>query len=67
MIPFANNKQKLYLLKRHCFYKDQSNSSEDPSVQFSRSVLSDSFQPHGLQHASPIHHQLPEFTQTHVH
>ena len=35
MIPFANNKQKLYLLKRHCFYKDQSNSSEDPSVQFS--------------------------------
>jgi len=29
------------------------------SVQFSRSVISDS----GL----PVHHQLPEFTQTHVH
>ena len=25
-------------------------------------------QPHGLQHARvPVHHQLPEFTQTHVH
>ena len=38
------------------------------SVQFSRSVMSNSLQPHyrstpGL----PVHHQLPEFTQTHVH
>ena len=32
------------------------------SVQFSRSVMSDSLQP-GL----PVHHQLPEFTQTHIH
>ena len=34
--------------------------------QFSRSVLSDSWWPHespGL----PVHHTLPEFTQTHVH
>ena len=38
------------------------------SVQFSRSVLSDSTQPHGLQDPGfPVHHQLPEFTQTHVH
>ena len=38
------------------------------SVQFSRSVVSDSLQPHELQHARPpVHHQLPEFTQTHVH
>ena len=38
------------------------------SVQFSHSVLSDSLWLHGLQHASlPIHHQLQEFTQTHVH
>ena len=38
------------------------------SVQFSRSVVSDSLQPHESQHARPpIHHQLPEFTQTHVH
>ena len=38
------------------------------SVQFSHSVMSDSLRPHGLQHARPpVHHQLPEFTQTHVH
>ena len=38
------------------------------SVQFSCSVVSDSFRPHESQHARPPrHHQLPEFTQTHVH
>ena len=40
------------------------------SVQFSRSVVSDSLRPHELQHARPglpVHHQLPESTQTHVH
>ena len=36
--------------------------------QFSCSVVSDSLQPHESQHARfPVHHQLPEFTQTHVH
>ena len=30
--------------------------------------MSDPLQPHGLQHTGlPVHHQLPEFTQTHVH
>ena len=39
-----------------------------PSVQFSRSVVSDSFQAHGCSTpGSPVHHQLPEFAQTHVH
>ena len=39
-----------------------------PSVQFSRSVVSDSLWPHGLQHARlPVHYHLPEFAQTHVH
>ena len=38
------------------------------SVQFSRSVVSNSLRPHELQHARPpVHHQLPEFTQTHIH
>ena len=38
------------------------------SVQFSRSVMSDSLQPHGLQHGRPpVHHQLLEFIQTHIH
>ena len=43
------------------------------SDQISRSVMSDSLPPHELRrpHESlpglPVHHQLPEFTQTHVH
>ena len=44
------------------------NGSSLLSVQFSCSVVSDSLQPHGLQHSGlPVHHQLLEFTQTHVH
>ena len=38
------------------------------SVQFSCSVMSDSLRP--MNHSMPglpVHHQLPEFTQTHVH
>ena len=38
------------------------------SVQFSHSVMSDSLQPHELQHARPpCPSPTPEFTQTHVH
>ena len=38
------------------------------SVQFSHSIVSNSLQPHKLQHARlPCHHQLLEPTQTHVH
>ena len=39
------------------------------SVQSSRWVLSDFLQPHGTaaHQAFPVHHQLPESTQTHVH
>ena len=38
------------------------------SVQFSRSVVSESLQPDEQQHTQPtVHHQLLEFTQTHVH
>ena len=40
---------------------------DSPTVQFSHSVMFDSLRPHGLQHAKPPYHQLPEFTQTHVH
>ena len=36
--------------------------------QFSRSVMSDSWQPHDCSMPGhPANHQLPEFTQTHVH
>ena len=38
------------------------------SVLFGHSVVSNSLQPHGLQQTGlSVHHQLPEFTQTHVH
>ena len=38
------------------------------SVQFSRSVVSDSLRPHGLQHARlPWYHRLLDLTQTDVH
>ena len=38
------------------------------SIQFSCSVVSDSLWPHEPKHASfPVHHQLLESTQTHVH
>ena len=37
------------------------------SVQFSRSVLSDSATPWISTPDLPVHHQLPEFTQTHIH
>ena len=37
------------------------------SVQFSHSVMSNSLQPQESQQPGlPVHHQLPEFTQTHV-
>ena len=29
--------------------------------------MSDSLQPHGLQHSRLLYHQLPEFPQTHIH
>ena len=42
---------------------------EQSSVQFSQSVLSDPLQPDGLRSIPgfPVHHQLPELAQTHVH
>ena len=44
----------------------QRKSSWDFSFQFSRLVVSDCLWPHGLQHF-PVHHQLLELVQTHVH
>ena len=41
-------------------------SSNQHLKQFSKSVLSDSLWPHGLQH-TPVHHKLPDPVQTHVH
>ena len=44
------------------------NSKVYSSFQFKRSVVSDSLQPHDRSTPGfPVHHQLPEFTQTHMH
>ena len=38
------------------------------NVQFSRSVGSDSLQPHGcIMPGFPVHQQLPELAQNHIH
>ena len=40
----------------------------DLSVQLSCSVVSDTLWPHGCKTSGfPVHHQLSEFTQTHIH
>ena len=42
--------------------------SQFSPVQFSRSIMSDALQPHGLQNARlPCPSQIPEFTQARVH
>ena len=42
-------------------------SPSNASDQISRSVVSDSLRPHESQPGLPVHHQLPEYTETHVH
>ena len=47
---------------------DSSQERKISSVQFSRSVMSNSLRPHDCSTPGlPVHHQLLEFTQTHVH
>ena len=59
MIGWCRGQSVMTFLKLHF---------QSASVQFSRSVVSDALRPHEAQHARlPIHHQLLEFTQTHVH
>ena len=60
------------MVKRKGFYQDlrfkHKHICISLSVHFSRSVVSDSLQPRGPQTPGfPVHHQLPELTQTHVH
>ena len=48
--------------------KVMTNLDQFSSVQFSHSVVSDSLRPMNRSMAAlPVHHQLLEFTQTHVH
>ena len=57
---FVKHKQQIFPAVPRC--------SQFSSVQFSRSVMSNSLRPHDRSTPGlPVHHQLPEFTQTHVH
>ena len=66
------NKAKVFL-KLSCFFYDPVDfgnmiSGSSVSVSVRGSVVSDSFRPmHCSMPGLPVHHQLPEFTQTHVH
>ena len=52
----------LHFLGQNCYLVQFS------SIQFSHSVVSDTLWPHGLQHASfPVHHQVLELAQIHIH
>ena len=51
-----------------CFAQHRRPGEELSSVQYSRSVMSDSLRPMDCSMTDfHVHHQLPEFTQTHVH
>ena len=73
MEPSKNNTQLwMWLVMEAKSNAVKSNITWEPgmlsSVQFSRSVVSNSLRPmnHNMP-GLPVHHQLPEFTQTHVH
>ena len=69
LLMFSNCK---YILKAKQYGNSKSikmkfSSIQFSSVQFSRSAMSDSLRPHESQQPGlPVHHQLTEFTQTHV-
>ena len=57
----------MQMVNKHMKINSTSLKIQFSSVQFSHSVVSDSLRPHESQHTRPpFHHQLPEFTQTHV-
>ena len=71
----SNSHSRIYYQKNHSFeYTDlcqhrkwKKANAGTSAVHFSCSVVSDSLRPHELQPGLRVHHQLPEFTQTHVH
>ena len=67
--PGKNTGVGCHFLPQCMKVKSESEVAQDcTSVQFSRAVVSDSLRPQESQHARPsCHHQLPEFTQTHIH
>ena len=66
MRKYSGQFNKMHMFSKNFLTFYQCLSSE-VSVQFSRSVVSDSLQPHDCSMPGlPVHHQLLEFTQTHV-
>ena len=63
--PSADWMRPTHIMEDNLFYPRFTNLN----VQFSQKVVSNSLQPHGLQHTPgfPVLHHLPEFAQTHVH
>ena len=58
---------EIWMIQLHIVQEDLFHA-ENSSVQFSHSVMSDSLWPHGGRTPGfPVHHQLPELAQTHVH
>ena len=69
-LPSPPTKRALFLQKSSkillCIFLEE--EQQFSSVQFSRSVVSDSCDPMDCSTPGlPVHHQFPEFTQTHVH
>ena len=65
---FKPRQSVLLITMFYCLFNAREDSSvQFSSGQFSHSVVSDSLWPHESQHTRPpVHHQLPDFTQTHV-
>ena len=60
--------QLLVLMRPSPMCRNISTGNEGNSAQFSRSAVSHSLRPHETHTPDlPVHHQLPEFTQTHAH
>ena len=53
LLPHIFTKVTFYILVTFCFYRIFYIDSQFSLVQFSRSVMSDSLQPHELQHTRP--------------
>ena len=64
LISYLNDHQYVWIRKMYCICVHIYVSS----VQFSHSVMSDSLRPHNCSTSGlPVHLQVPEITQTHVH
>ena len=67
-ISIIRKKEKNTWRLDNVFLNNQGVTESHFSIQFGHSVVSGYLWPQGLQHAGlPVHHQLLEFTQTHIH